>query len=1348
MNMKPTLLLFTVLISHALHAQVFPVHVSPQLVPPYSPWLSDYTAPGAQNFMVQIRANDITISDYPCRLRITIEGAGITIRTKPNAITQPLILEGGGIPQILYGDDLLEYFHPRALEFSGLSRSAYEKSARLPEGIYRFAVEVLDYHRGTVVSNTGTAMAWIILNDPPLLNLPTNFSKLNIQVPANLLFSWTPRHSGSPNSAFSTEYTFRLIEIWPENRNPYDAFLTQLPLFEAATAENQIVYGMTEPALIPGRKYAWQVEARDTGGKDLFKNSGRSEVFIFQFGEALTVPENFQLRWAKPTTLSMRWDPVSGQGEEVKYRLQYRPRLRREDHQWYETRTQFTEKTLYHLQPNTEYEMRVRSEDNSRESAYTDIRIFKTLPPAKKVFECKDPITPPPSPANTLPVFPLGVNDTVHAGGYDVLVRDVMEVDGKYFGSGVAIVPWFNAAKVRVTFENIRVNDRFRLTNGTIKSVWNVESQFLLEEQTPVLPGAAPHAGTLDITIVAADSLIAVEGRAIAAVTKDESGNIVVTATDGREKILPKGESYAIIDEVGNGYVVDKQGNIAKTTATEARAVAARGARKYDLVFRFAHGKGRYGFDEKKHDALSPFYQQLDDGSYVPWKALSSTHPDNLEGHLTSGDTDVGKIRFDAGASPVISHTTEPGKVTLNLQGRMAGMEAELLALYSAADTLPVKVVGKVNLATYHPAHFQLEIVPVNGASLPAGLSVEAISERLNKIYGQAVVTWRVNLAREINVDLPETFDEGETGVFSNYTDDMKKVLNAYGRPQNHVYYLFLIHAPRNPMTLGYMPRSKRAGFVFVDPHDGDHELLQKTIAHELGHGAFNLKHTFSEHNLPMGATDNVMDYSDGTSLYKYQWDHIHSPQGVIGLFEGDEDGGSVEITLVKFYHEGGQFLEEAPFKNWVAKFQRVNEFLKTCKDEKWESYNGKGIIPFCFWRNHEISSGLYYTNADLPFTAGIVDGAYIEADGIYQIPRAVSDITNVPGRVLYAYTAAYWECRTSQLIANYEKYEYVIEQLANNEKERGLWNWVREQWHDYRGKQDELKRYFKDCRDADDLRETIEDLYELATNWEEIGMLSSEVCQRINQYWITLGGEENIGRYQRGKLIFPTASFLLPFGAGVVSKVEKLKNGLKILKNTSTEDWRKFINQIDHLVTKSLNRITLNPNLKVIYDDCIKAGYKASDEGPEVFFSTADNVIVAKISDDALHIKIPHENGWATQSKTQLAKETFDQVKSSRKVYRLGALNKSQTGEAQYWSSENPFDFPSVWEYAKKYGIPEENLIGDNVFFEVGLIPDYVPYITREAPAFGINGGGAIEVVLPIKGVKLENFNTLKFEK
>ena len=972
-----TLITFTLFIfCTQICAQKYPVHVNTQLSAPYSPYLSDYTTPGSQNFAAHIFANDISLSDYPCKLRLSIEGPGITLRTNANFLPRPIYIQGG-VPLTLYGDDLHEYFHPDNLDLSGLPEYRYEKTQKLPEGIYRFTVEVLDYNRGTVVSNKGTTMAWIMLNDPPILQFPSNYSTLRIQDPVNILFSWTARHNGSPNAAFATEYTFRLIELWTD-RNPNDAFLTQAPLFQVTTSRNQVHFGPSEPQLIAGRKYAWQVQAQEPGGRSLFKNNGRSEVYVFQFGEALAIPANLRMRWAKPTTLAIQWDAVKRDDGEIRYRLQYRPRLRRENHEWYETWTRFTEKTLYNLQSNTEYEMRIRSENALQESEYSEIREFKTLREEIETFVCRD-VPPPPEPDNTIPVFPLSVNDTIHAGGYNIIVRDVIKVGSKYYGSGMAIVPWFNGAKVRVTFENIAVNDQFWLTSGTINSVWNSESTFLLEEQTPIAPGAIPEAGELDITVVKTDSMITITEAVVVSVSRSDVGDIVVATSDGEEKTLPKGESYAIVDQAGNGYVVDEQGNIAKTTSAEASATATRGNKKYNLAMSFFPGEGGFGFDEKRFDGLASYYQQMDDGTYVPWKALSSSRPDVIGGKLNDGDISIDQITFEAGSSPIVPVTRGGSDATLQLHGRVAGMEEELLALYRRADSIPPTVVGKVNLVTYNPINYNLAIVPVNGATLPGGLDARLIADDLNKVYRQAVVEWNVTVLPGIQVPLQQTFDEGETGLLSNYTDDMKKVLRAFGPLRDNTYYIFLVAEPRNQSTLGYMPRNRQAGFVFTGPHHGNATEFVKTLAHELGHGAFNLQHTFKEHNIPAGATDNVMDYSNGTALYKYQWDHIHQPQSVIGLFEGGEEGAmNFELVQIETQFLNRLGAESTASNCWTEGVSRAYELRNRFEDE---TAVYAGLLKFFLCETEIENCGK--SNKLSPFTCGLTNALLQELDWI-----------------------------------------------------------------------------------------------------------------------------------------------------------------------------------------------------------------------------------------------------------------------------------------------------------------------------------------------------------------------------
>lgn len=870
-----------------------------QLLPPYTPYLSDYTAPGMQKMIIQIRLNDPTANTYQCKLRLTIEGVGITLRTKPSIFLNPITLQGDGTPQIFYGEDLEEYFRPDNLDFSGLSRAQYEKGSSLPEGVYRFTIEVLDYNRNTIVSNRATAVAWMVLNDPPLINLPVRETKILQLNPTNIPFTWTPRHTGSPNAAFTTEYIFRMVEMAPGTPSSLaqNAIQSQPTLYELTTTQTQIVYGMSEPALIPGRKYAWQVQAKDTDGRDLFKNDGRSEVYVFQFGDALGIPENMYLQSANSSALTVRWEQNTPAPLEQNFRVSYRPHQNRNSEQWYEIQTKEQWKAITQLKPDTEYEVKVRSEQGTLAGEYNPVQIYRTVSLGMNEFVCKSDVLPSLIPSGALPLFGLSINDTIRAGGYDVLVRHVTGSSGTFSGDGVVIVPWFNSSKVRVTFKNISVNSQFFLTAGVIESVWDADSKFLFEvppDNSAPKPGSTPNAGDVPITIVETDSLIRISGAAIAAVTKDAEGNVVISTTDGNQILVEKGKSFSVADDIGTGYVVDKEGNVVKTTASEAVAASERGNRKYNIALKFEKGKGTYGFDEQPQNAavkdlLSSYYQAMEDGKRISWKALADGKTDFVSAALQGVDLDAKKITFELNGMPVKSTVTD--KVEVNLVGQGDGVTSELIAKYEGSD----EIVGKLNVINYAEITRNLVLVPVNGKKLAHAASLKSA---LNIIYRQGAVQWNVTIDETgIQVPLDATFDDTSDELLSNYTDDMKKVINAYTKDHTlapDTYYLFLVDKPKSITKAGYLPRKKQAGFLFVDKLDTE-ILTIKTVAHELGHGAFRLEHTFKEFpalEKEKGRTNNLMDYAqDGTYLYKYQWDYIHNSEAMMSLFEDDEDG-------------------------------------------------------------------------------------------------------------------------------------------------------------------------------------------------------------------------------------------------------------------------------------------------------------------------------------------------------------------------------------------------------------------------------------------------------------------------
>jgi len=95
----------------------------------------------------------------------------------------------------------------------------------------------------------------------------------------------------------------------------------------------------------------------------------------------------------------------------------------------------------------------------------------------------------------------------------------------------------------------------------------------------------------------------------------------------------------------------------------------------------------------------------------------------------------------------------------------------------------------------------------------------------------------------------------------------------------------------------GEMPMKRRFGYVKDISEDG----FIRTIAHELGHGNFQLYHTFSpKYNIPEGTTENLMDAHNPTrtKLTKFQWDAMHDPALKLNVFVDDEEVESAIVLM------------------------------------------------------------------------------------------------------------------------------------------------------------------------------------------------------------------------------------------------------------------------------------------------------------------------------------------------------------------------------------------------------------------------------------------------------------------
>lgn len=433
------------------------------IIPPYSVYLPDYVSSTSNKLNVSIVVNDPNPQELSAKLKFTILSDGISITTRPDFKPSPIRISTG--VNVLTSADLVPYFDAAALNFQGMDKGQFIKSGRLKEGIYQFCVEVVEYERGIRLSERACATAWLLLNNPPLWNIPANNEIVRASNPQNLLFNWTPQHTGSPNSAFTAEYEFTLVEVWPIQRNPNDAINAQVPLYRTTTTSNSLIYGPTEPQLIPGRKYAIRLRAYDREGRDLFVNNGYSEVRVFTFGEECKYPtslsakvENFQK--AKVTYVS--------QSSNTEFIIRYRPYGGNADDPWYTKRSIFPYAILDSLKEGVKYEYSIKAGCESLTSDFSPIDTFSLPRKPDNSFECKEEERLVEI-QNKTPKAILRTGERINIGGYDVELTEVKGSEGTFSGKGTIVIPFMNNIKVKTYFTNITVNTDNVVTAGNIE---------------------------------------------------------------------------------------------------------------------------------------------------------------------------------------------------------------------------------------------------------------------------------------------------------------------------------------------------------------------------------------------------------------------------------------------------------------------------------------------------------------------------------------------------------------------------------------------------------------------------------------------------------------------------------------------------------------------------------------------------------------------------------------------------------------------------------------------------------------------------------------------------------------
>jgi len=477
-KLKKLIYLFLLFFINELNgiSQVYPVQASIHLIPPYSLKLNDYLISGKENMIVNLLLSDLQQSSLEVKVEIKINGPNINLSTNRELLSEPITLFPG-IPVRLTGSDLINFLAPENLDIQGYDQNRFiQSNGKLPEGFYRFEIIIADYQTGRTLAITAFTSAWLLLNDPPLIDLPKQNQIVRATSPQYINFQWTPRHQGSPNSAFNCEYKIELYEVTPESIDPGLIVQSTEPVFIHHTNHPFFIYGADAYPLIPGQKYAMcvKVEAKDIF-YDLFRNEGKSEIRTFTYGVACNSPVNMTEDDVTSNSCHLFWE------QEIAHSA-YKIRLRQSNVQtseWHTRTSFFNDYYFSDLRSNTQYEYQIQSICNDICSDFSESYQFTTSLKDTGSFSCKSVDVVLPSEKTRGSLKSLQPDDIITASDFKIRIHNCHSTGTSFSGVGSIIMPIFNDISIPVVFENIKISASGYLTQGKVFSYYDSTRVFL-----------------------------------------------------------------------------------------------------------------------------------------------------------------------------------------------------------------------------------------------------------------------------------------------------------------------------------------------------------------------------------------------------------------------------------------------------------------------------------------------------------------------------------------------------------------------------------------------------------------------------------------------------------------------------------------------------------------------------------------------------------------------------------------------------------------------------------------------------------------------------------------------------
>ncbi len=699
----------------------------------------------------------------------------------------------------------------------------------------------------------------------------------------------------------------------PPMPNVEDLYL----IYSTTTSDLNFLYGPEMPKVVCGVKYYVQVRIKSTGEipEDVnpyfeFANNGFSNLALFECNDDCIAPEVLEAEAISNSEMLIKWQ---GWLNHDPWIIAYR--LLSAGGEWSTVTTDIDSIVISDLKTSDIYEFKVGGICNDIDTVYSPLDTLE-LPGSdysNEHYECGIPLDEFDL-ANMVPLPTLVQDDTIFAGDFKVIVTSANGGNGSFSGLGYIFVPYFNLARVNVVFTAITVNDEYRMVSGTMV-VTGIGADLLSGEFEDILDSVLTGLEEVSEVLGEIGAVLSTIGDAL-----DASENVNDYFSDGWNVLndpqdiqneypyLPDSLITQLEDAID--CFETQPANICQQQLDSAivnlqSALDSMFDASLQIVFE-ENTDQIYGTDQRKSTTNEVFkdnynnFTIADEPYSVTWKSVKSQTSDEINAKRKGGGLIPANIRFEDNLQvpvPVVILPDDVRKITV--QG---GLNEEVKQIYAVESTPAegggeeIHLAGKLNVISYDQIPLNVVMIPVNQAWFPYdSISFKA---EVQEIFDPAVVDVNITFHEGINIDgFNGTMDDASSGFLSNYTDQMKNIAGEFkDQMEEEVYYLFMVNTNANTQKLGFMPRGKSSGFIYNAPH-GSMEQYAHTVAHELGHGAYVLEHTFATHDeLQPGDTDNLMDYGNGNTLLKYQWDFIHDPVTHWALFDDDDEGEYIDV--------------------------------------------------------------------------------------------------------------------------------------------------------------------------------------------------------------------------------------------------------------------------------------------------------------------------------------------------------------------------------------------------------------------------------------------------------------------